>query len=151
MPAYVNITKAFQIDGDHDDFLAEAKLGGARFKLNEFFTAGVGPHALPRWSPNSTLMQDLAKTAHAKMQAQLAASPKHIVPPTQNGVEVASKQRRQAAATKAREVLLRTKVDLAKRRRVTLALIGQGGLCLPERREVWGRLRRESARRPQVF
>lgn len=121
LPAYVNITKAFQIDANHDDFLAEAKLGAARFKLNEFFTAGVGPHAFPRWSPKSTLMQDLAKTEHAKMQAQLATAAQHIVPPTQNGVEVASKQKRQAAAKKAREVLVTTKLDLAKRRRVTLA------------------------------
>lgn len=52
-----------------DDKAAAATLGAVSYLLQNLFGAGVGPNKYPGWSPNNSLLADLARVEFAKCEA----------------------------------------------------------------------------------
>lgn len=125
VPSWKMITKAFNLNDNHDDALAEVSLQGTTHKLKAFFAEGSGPKSYRTWSPKCTWVKELAAQADKLYKDKTSGlnqnkSKDPSIATVGTIITASTAEKRKAAALKAREALEERQASLAKQRRVSL-------------------------------
>ena len=126
VPSWKMITKAFNLNGNHDDALAEVSLQGTTHKLKFFFEEGAGPKSYKAWTLKCTWVKELAVEADKAYKHKISGLDHQnkgkvaSMAAVGNIITASTAGKRKAAAMKAREALEKRQASLAKQRRVSL-------------------------------
>ena len=124
VPPWKVITKAFNLNDNHDDALAEVSLQGTTHKLKSFFNDASGPKSYKAWTPKCAWVKELAmegeKKYKEKTEGLMSSSSQDSKAKVETLITASAAEKRKAAAKKAREALEKRQESLAKQRRVSL-------------------------------